>query len=134
MPYIIKTRTTGEKFRPIAAQNGFQAHKRWQARKILTRFDALQVTHAHAGLFGQFFLSQFFPRPQADHVFAKTSPLRTGFGLARRHSGIVAQRRVEKHEALHRTVRLFILTRNGFVACLQRLMVSKMLGRKLEAR
>src|SRR3954463_8343862 len=84
---------TGKEFVPIAAKHGPQTRQRWQAGKVVTGFDVLNVAGAHANFFGQFFLSQIPTRSQRGHVLSKPRSMRTGFGFARRHDRILSKRR-----------------------------------------
>jgi hypothetical protein len=93
---------TNKEFVPIAAKDSTQTRQRWQAGKIVTGFDVLDVAGAHAGFLGQSFLSQIPTRPQCGDVLSEPLSLRTGFGFARRHGRIFAESPTAKHEALLR--------------------------------
>lgn len=96
--------TTGQEFIPIAAQRGSQAAERWQAGKIVSRLDVLNVADAHSHLFGQALLGQIAARSQGGDVPSESLSTRTRFGFARRHIQIFAKMLPAKHEALLRGV------------------------------
>jgi len=93
---------TAEKVVPIAAQGGLQTRQRWQGWKVFSSLDALKITRAHSGFFGQFLLGQFSASPQTGDVLSEPCSMRTRFGFARRHRQILTKRCAAKHEALHR--------------------------------
>jgi hypothetical protein len=64
----------------------------------------LDISRTHSGLFRQLFLGQMPALAHGGHVFAKSCSRRAVLGFARRHCQIVAQRRLFKHEALHRAL------------------------------
>ncbi len=87
---------------PTAAERDPQPHQSGQARKVFPSFHALNIPGAHTHCFSQFFLSKTSACPQCGYIFSEFCSVRTGFGLARRHSQILSKSVSLKHEALHR--------------------------------
>jgi hypothetical protein len=86
----------------MAPKHGPQFYQCWQARKILARFEALNVARAYPHFFGQFFLAQMPVFPQSGDISSEFDSMRTRFGFARRHAQIVSRKKSGKHEALLR--------------------------------
>jgi hypothetical protein len=91
-----------EHLMPFGSQSEFQPGKRWQAWKIFSGFNALDVAWTDANFFCQFLLRQMSAFSERGDIFTEPSSVSVFFWLAHRHRQMLAKMSLPKHEALPR--------------------------------